>query len=127
MDPSSGFNGLIGLEFDSGDANEVTAHLDVGPQHLQPAGLVHGGVYAAMAEAMSSVGAWLAAGSDKWVAGTSNHTTFLRPITEGRISAVARPRQQGRTVAVWDTDLSDDDGNVCVTVRVSLAIREPRT
>ena len=126
MEVQSGFNQLIGLEFDAGSAEEVTAHLDVGPQHLQPAGLVHGGVYAAMAEAMASAGAWLRAGQDKWVAGTSNHTTFLRPVTEGRIHAVARPRQQGRTVAVWDVDLSDDDGNVCVTVRVSLAIREPR-
>ena len=127
MEYQSGFNELIGLELDAADGERVTAHLDVGPQHLQPAGLVHGGVYAAMAEAMCSIGAWLAAGSDKWVAGTSNHTTFLRPITKGRIHAVATPRQQGRTVAVWDTDLSDDDGKVCVTVRVALAVREVRS
>lgn len=126
MEYQQGFNELIGMEIDSAGAEEVTAHIDVGPQHLQPMGLVHGGVYAAMAEAMGSIGAWFAAGQDKFVAGTSNHTTFLRPITKGRIHAVAKPRQQGRTVAVWDTDLSDDDGRVCATVRVSLAIREPR-
>lgn len=124
---SSGFNDLIGLVIDSATGGEVTAHIDVGPQHLQPAGLVHGGVYAAAAEAMASVGAWLAAGGEKFVAGTSNHASFLRPITEGTIRAVARPRQQGRTVAVWDTDITDDEGRLCAAVRVSLAIRDNRS
>lgn len=124
MDVPPGFNEHIGLIIDAATPQEVSAHLVVGPHHLQPAGLVHGGVYAAMAEAMASTGAWVAAGGDKFVAGLSNYSSFMRRITEGTIHAVARPRHQGRTTAVWDTEITDDEGRLCVTVRVTLAIRE---
>ena len=64
----------------------------------QPAGLVHGGVYAAMAESICSAATWLAVQGDGMAAmGQSNSATFLRPITEGHVNAVARPRHRGRT------------------------------
>ncbi|MGA3185330.1 MAG: esterase, partial [Candidatus Dormibacteria bacterium] len=64
LDPTAGFIGLLGLQFDEVTPTRVTAHLEIGEQHLQPYGLVHGGVYAAVAETLASIGAMVAAGSD---------------------------------------------------------------
>jgi uncharacterized protein (TIGR00369 family) len=124
--PTPGFDGHMGVEWLRMDAEEVRARARVQPFLLQPAGLVHGGVYAAMAESMASLGTWVGAGHDKFVAGMSNNTTFLRPITEGTIHAVARPLHSGRTTWVWDVEITDDAGRRCAASRVTIAVREPR-
>jgi uncharacterized protein (TIGR00369 family) len=103
------------------------AKVDVAPHHLQPFGIVHGGVYAALAESLTSAATYMAVKDEGKVAmGQSNSTTFVRPIREGTIHAVARPRQRGSTTWVWDVDVLDDDERVCALVRMTIAVREPR-
>jgi 1,4-dihydroxy-2-naphthoyl-CoA hydrolase len=105
LDLTGGFVGLIGLELDEVTPRQVTAHLEVGPGHLQPYGLVHGGVYAAIAETLASVGAALAIGSrepGRGAVGLENHTSFLRVARAGeRVEAVAVARHSGRRVQHW--------------------------
>ena len=55
--------------------------------------------------------------------GLSNQTSFLRPVTEGTINAVARARHRGRTTWVWEVELTDDDGRLCALTRVTVAVR----
>ena len=93
-------------------------------QHRQPTGVVHGGVYASIAEALASYGTTLGVLSDGMVGlGMSNHSSFLRPIGGGTVHAEARPRHRGRTTWIWDVDLSDDEGRVCAVSRVTIAVR----
>ena len=105
LDPHAGFIGLMGLEFDEVSATRVVAHLEVGERHLQPYGLVHGGVYASIAETLASVGAMVAAGADgsgRGAVGLENHTSFLRTAHAGqRIDAEAVVRHAGRRVHQW--------------------------
>jgi 1,4-dihydroxy-2-naphthoyl-CoA hydrolase len=122
----TGFDALYGLEFERADADEVRAHVAIDARHLQPAGLVHGGVYSAMAESMASVGTWLGTDGGKFVAGLSNHTSFLRPVFDGdTISAVAVPRHRGRTTWVWEVDITTSAGKSCALVRATIAVRDP--
>jgi len=122
-----GFDGLYGLEVvDVGDG-EVRGRVAVEDRHKQGAGLLHGGVYAAMAEALASLATYLAVRDEGRVAmGMSNHTSFLRPILRGTVHAEARARQRGRTTWVWDVEFSDDDDRLCALSRVAIAVREPR-
>jgi 1,4-dihydroxy-2-naphthoyl-CoA hydrolase len=60
------------------------------------------------------------------VMGQSNDTTFLRPVTEGHLNAVACPRHRGRTTWVWDVEISDDDERVCALARMTIAVRPVR-
>jgi uncharacterized protein (TIGR00369 family) len=55
--------------------------------------------------------------------GLSNQTSFLRPVTQGAINAVARVRHRGRTTWVWEVELTDDDGRLCALTRVTIAVR----
>ena len=91
----------------------------------QPMGLVHGGVFAALAESLASQATFLAVYPDGKVAiGLSNQTSFMRPVTEGAIEADARRRHRGRTTWVWEVDFTDADGRLCALSRVTLAVRE---
>ena len=77
----------------------------------QPFGLVHGGVYSAVAETVASAMTFAAVADDGMVAmGQSNTANFLRPITEGRVHATGRVIHRGRTTWVWDVECADDDG-----------------
>jgi uncharacterized protein (TIGR00369 family) len=125
---TSGFTELIGLELEHVDGDEARCHVSIDERHLQPMGLVHGGMYAAIAESLASAGTFVGTGGDKAVSGLSNFTSFLRPVFAGdTISAVARPRHRGRTTWVWEVDLVDSQDRLCATTRVTIAVREPRS
>jgi uncharacterized protein (TIGR00369 family) len=116
------FDALYGLEITSLTPEEAHAHVAVRDELKQPAGLVHGGVFAAIAESLSTLAT--AEGVDgRVVRGLSNQTSFLRPITTGTIRAVARRRHRGRTTWVWEVDILDDDDRLCALVRMTVAVR----
>jgi 1,4-dihydroxy-2-naphthoyl-CoA hydrolase len=119
-----GFNGLIGLELTELTDEIVTGEVAVREELKQPLGLVHGGVYASIAESLASFGTALAVGPEgKQAVGLSNQTSFLRPITQGTIHARATRRHRGRTTWVWEVEIFDDDGRLCVLTRMTVAVR----
>jgi 1,4-dihydroxy-2-naphthoyl-CoA hydrolase len=120
-----GFDGLYGLEILTMSDEEVTAQVRVRDELKQPAGLVHGGVFASIAESITSLTTWNAVRpTGKSAQGLSNQTSFLRPILDGTIHAVARRRHRGRTTWVWEVDITDDDGRLCALVRMTIAVRD---
>jgi 1,4-dihydroxy-2-naphthoyl-CoA hydrolase len=120
-----GFDGLYGLEILEISDEQVTAQVPVRDEIKQPAGLVHGGVFASIAESIASTATYLAVHADGRTAqGLSNQTSFLRPILDGTIHAVARRRHRGRTTWVWEVDITDDLGRLCALVRMTVAVRE---
>ena len=119
-----GFDSLIGLEVLSISDEEVTAQVAVRDELKQPAGLVHGGVFASIAESITSMATWHAVQAGGHSAqGLSIQTSFLRPILDGTIHAVARRRHRGRTTWVWEVEISDDEGRLCALVRMTIAVR----
>ena len=47
---ASGFSTSIGMHMEEVSGSRVRGWIDVGPRHLQPGAIVHGGVYAALVE-----------------------------------------------------------------------------
>jgi 1,4-dihydroxy-2-naphthoyl-CoA hydrolase len=120
-----GFDALYGLEVTDASPEEVRGVVAVSDQLKQPAGLVHGGVYAAIAESLASLGTMIGVYDEGKVAmGLSNHTSFLRPITSGTIHARALCRHTGRTTWVWEVEMVDDGGRLCVLTRMTVAVRD---
>jgi 1,4-dihydroxy-2-naphthoyl-CoA hydrolase len=118
------FDALYGLEILTRSDEEVTARVAVRDEVRQPMGLVHGGVYASMAESMTSVATgWAVAGDGMMAQGLSNQTSFLRPILEGTVHARAFRRHKGRTTWVWEVEITDDQGRLCALVRMTVAVR----
>jgi 1,4-dihydroxy-2-naphthoyl-CoA hydrolase len=120
-----GFDALYGLELVEVSGDVACGRVVVRDELKQPAGLVHGGVYAAVAESLASYGTALAVMPEGRMAmGLSNNTSFIRPITGGTIHAMARPRHRGRSTWVWEVELLDDDDRLCALVRVTIAVRQ---
>jgi uncharacterized protein (TIGR00369 family) len=118
------FDSLVGLVVDTIGDELVTAHVDVRDDLKQPMGLVHGGVYASIAESITSMATHLGVtGEGKSAQGLSNQTSFLRPIFEGTIHAVARRRHKGRTTWLWEVEITDDQERLCALVRMTIAVR----
>lgn len=125
--PDQGFPGLIGMRDFEREDGVLRATVPVRPELLQPFGLVHGGVFAAIAETLASIGTYLGVAEQGLQAmGLSNSTSFLRPILAGTIHAEARSFHQGRTTWLWDVDITDDEGRLCATTRMTIAVRAPR-
>ena len=64
----SGFAEYIGTEWLDLDADDARARIAVEPHHQQPYGIVHGGVYASLAESLCSAATHMAVQDEDKVA-----------------------------------------------------------
>ena len=123
LEPSP-FDSHYGLQIDEATDEVVRGRVPVVEHVLQPVGLVHGGVHASIAEALASVGTNVGVVPEGKIGlGQSNDSSFLRPISEGTIHAIARRRHRGRTTWIWDVEMTDDEGRLCAMSRVTIAVR----
>jgi 1,4-dihydroxy-2-naphthoyl-CoA hydrolase len=119
-----GFDRLYGLELVAVGDGEMRGRVRVHDQLRQPYGLVHGGLYAAIAESLASLGTALAVAEKGCHAvGLANSTSFLRPITAGTVNAHARALHRGSTTWVWDVACRDDQERLCAITRMTIAVR----
>ena len=123
-----GWNRTMALRFVTATADEVIAEVVVGDQHLQPYGLVHGGVHAGLIEAACSTGAAMfALARGQSVVGLENSTAFLHAARGGTLRVTARPLTRGRRTQAWEASVTDDRGKVLATGRVRVLCLEPDT
>jgi 1,4-dihydroxy-2-naphthoyl-CoA hydrolase len=117
---------VLGLKVLTATRDEVVADFEVQPVHLQPHGIVHGGVYSSVIESLASIGAALdAMKHGKTVVGLENHTSFVRAVRGGVLRATARPLTRGRRSQAWDVMIVDAAGALIATGRVRLLVLEP--
>lgn len=106
----SAFLQVTGFVIEEQTGTKVSGYVDLGPDHLTPWGVVHGGVYTTIVESAGSVGA-SAAVQDRgqFAVGLHNSTDFLRSSTGGnRARVLAEPIQQGRTQQLWLVTITDE-------------------
>lgn len=121
-----GWSAAMAMRFVRATRDAVEAELTIGPQHLQPYGIVHGGVYAGMIETLASSGAAIDAMARGYsVVGLDNHTSFLRATREGKLRGTATPLTRGRRTQLWEGRIVDDEGRLVSTGRVRLLCLEP--
>ncbi|MDX6664990.1 MAG: 1,4-dihydroxy-2-naphthoyl-CoA hydrolase, partial [Solirubrobacteraceae bacterium] len=89
-------DGILGFEVLELAADHASARFEVQNRHRQPFGIVHGGVYAALAEGLASGATFKQVYErGKIAVGSSNYTSFLRPVSEGVVTANARALHSG--------------------------------
>ena len=119
--PPTAFMQAAGLVLDKIESSHVSGWIDLGSEHHQPWGLVHGGVYTTAIETAASVGASTAAQEHGLVAvGVNNNTNFVRSMAEGRVTVDARAIQQGGTQQLWEVRVTDGRDRLIATGQVRL-------
>jgi 1,4-dihydroxy-2-naphthoyl-CoA hydrolase len=118
------FEGFLDLEWLELSADVARVRLQVRENLKQPLGLLHGGIYAAVAETVASVGTVHGVWKDGYTgAGMSNFASFLRPVFGGTLEAVCTCRSREDDRWVWNTDFTDEGGRLCAIVEVTIAVR----
>ena len=112
----------LGLCLDEVTGSQMLAHIDLGPRHRTPWGVVHGGVYATIVESVGSIGASVAVREQgQFAVGVHNATDFVRSMTGGRVDVVGTPIQQGRVQQLWEITVTRaDDGKLVAQGRLRL-------
>lgn len=122
MDPIShtGLDAVLGFEYVEATGDRVVVRWQITPDHHQPFGIVHGGVYCSVVESAASMGAALWYGDRGQVVGVSNHTDFLRAASEGTMTAVATPIHRGRSQQLWLVEITDEHDRLTARGQVRL-------
>lgn len=113
----------MGMDIVSASSSEVVVRWTVATKHHQPHGIVHGGVYCSAIETACSIGASISASErtpGSSAVGLENHTSFIRAVREGTLTATARPITRGRTTQVWECEVRDEQGRITATGRVRM-------
>jgi 1,4-dihydroxy-2-naphthoyl-CoA hydrolase len=114
----------LGLEFIELSPDKVVARIPV-EGNTQPYGILHGGATAALCETVASIGTALRVGPDKQVVGIELNVNHIRAVRDGFVTATGVALHVGKTTAVWDMRVHDDDGNLVAASRLTLVIRRP--
>lgn len=112
----------LGLEWVDLGLDRVVASLPV-EGNTQPYGILHGGATAALCETVGSIGTSVHVGLERYPVGIQLSVNHLRAVRKGRITATGVPVHVGKTIAVWDMRVEDDDGRMVAAGRLTLAIR----
>ena len=123
------FDAVYGLEVLHADeaAGVARARISVGDHLLTAHGFVHGGVFAAAAEALASRGTALAVIPHGFAAmGQGNDTTLLELVSGGVIELEARVRSREAEAWLWTVDSTAADGALVAFSRVTVAVRPVR-
>ncbi len=121
LEDSGAFVRAAGLVVEEASGSRVTGHIQLGPDHHTPWGIVHGGVYSTAVESAASIGASTAVRELGQVAvGITNTTHFLRSLAAGRVLVEATALNQGRSQQLWRVDITDESGRLVAHGEVRL-------
>ena len=92
--------------------------------NTQPVGLMHGGAYVVLGESLGSMAANLHAGPGRLAVGVDINATHTRSATSGVVTGVCTPIHLGRSVAVHEIAVTDDQGRRLSTIRITNMIKD---
>jgi 1,4-dihydroxy-2-naphthoyl-CoA hydrolase len=117
------FTALLGATAVTAGPQEVRLRLDWDATRCTTGGLLHGGALMGLTDAAGGLCAFLNLPDGATATATvSSATNFLRGVRSGRVEAVARPLNVGRTVIVVDTEVLDEDGGLVVRTTQTQAV-----
>tara|TARA_B100000902_G_scaffold82132_1_gene86696 strand:+ start:164 stop:589 length:426 start_codon:yes stop_codon:yes gene_type:complete len=100
----------LGIIFTDVGEHFLEAKMKVTPNLHQPAGVLHGGATAALAETVgSSAAAIFSMKKNQMLRGVELSINHVRGISEGFVYAKAIPIHMGRTMQLWKISIIDED------------------
>jgi 1,4-dihydroxy-2-naphthoyl-CoA hydrolase len=118
-----GAGGVFGIRVTAFHPDSIEAEMPVEAQHLQPFGLLHGGVSVVLAETLGSLACVMTLPPDRHAVGLEINANHVAAVTPGQVvRAVCRPFHTGRTTQVWQTEIRRADGKLACVSRLTCAV-----
>ncbi|MCZ4408104.1 hotdog fold thioesterase [Cryomorphaceae bacterium 1068] len=110
----------LGIVFTDFGEDFVEATMPVNSRVHQPAGLLHGGATAALAESLGSLGSFIMVGNSAGgVVGIEINANHIRSIKSGLVTARGTLLHKGRKTHVWDIKVTDQDNRLISVCRLT--------
>lgn len=114
---------FLGLKWEEIGDDFLKLSMPVNNKTRQPYGFLHGGASCVLAETVGSVASALVIDREKFsCVGLEINANHLRSVSEGIVTAVARPLHLGKTTHVWDIRIYDDNQKLFCVSRLTVAI-----
>jgi 1,4-dihydroxy-2-naphthoyl-CoA hydrolase len=113
----------LGIEFLEINEDNLKARMPVDERTIQPAGILHGGASATLAESLGSVAANLCIDPTKKVCvGMEINANHIRPVSSGWVTGVVTPVHVGKSTQIWQILIEDEAGKLVCISRLTLAV-----
>ena len=97
--------------------------LTVEERHCTIGGILHGGVFMALADTLGGIGAFLNLPPETRTTTVESKTNFFRSAAIGaKVTAKSRLINKGRTLLLWQTEIHDQEGRLLALVSQSQMI-----
>ena len=110
------FAKLLGLELGEMSPGEANLHLDLRDELKQNQGVMHGGAVAALIDTAAAFAVVTRLEKGERVTTTDLTIHYLRPMTEGRLTATARIIRGGRRLFVLSVEVTNAERLVATAV-----------
>ena len=118
---------FLGVKIEVATADRVVLTMEVTPKVHQYVGIMNGGVSLYLCETAASIG--VVAGSDLSAVtpvGIEINANHLRSVSKGLITVEATPLYPGRTLNVWNIEITNDRGKLICTSRCTVLVQKKR-
>jgi 1,4-dihydroxy-2-naphthoyl-CoA hydrolase len=114
---------FVGLKWVEIGDDFLKLSMPVNDTTRQPYGFLHGGASCVLAETIGSIGSALVIDMEKYFCvGLEINANHLRSVSEGVVTATAKPLHLGKTTHVWDIKIYDDKERLFCVSRLTVAI-----
>lgn len=113
----------MGVVITEASAAQVAATMPV-EGNTQPYGLLHGGASAVLAETVGSIAAAIHGGPGRYPVGIELSCSHHKSARSGLVTAVARPVSLGRTLATHIIEITNDQGQLVCSARLTCLLRD---
>ncbi len=115
----------LGIVFTEVSNTCVCGEMPVDNRTKQPFGYLHGGAFMALAETLGSAGSAIGIDLNKYlVFGIEMKGNYIKNISSGKVFGKAIPVHKGKTTQLWNIDMTDINGNLLATCRITNLIVE---
>ena len=111
------------MRLEEASAERAVAALDWQQDLCTAGGVMHGGALMSLADSLGAVVTFLGLPEGATTATITSTTQLFRPVTGGRVKAVASVVHRGRTTVTAQTDLYDADDRLVARTTQIQAVR----
>lgn len=113
----------LGIKITEIGKETISGIMPIDERTVQPMQILHGGASVVLAESLGSIGSTMIVDPSKFYAvGQSINANHVRPGVKGHANGIAKPIHIGSRSHIWDIEITNDEGKLMCSCRLTMAI-----